>query len=281
MGRGEQKPSWWRRVWRFVSNADTVVSLSDYSIVQSAWKYAQPLIGPAVLTAIWAIWGFLSALPAPIILLFGLIFFVITFLLFRALREYREGKQQAPLETKRPAGIGPIEIMRSDQTAKLDDDRTTEDLAVADLQRRRQLDVGSSFTRGLRGRFGPRPIPRRDASLSEALAYTCCGAWGVSLESIYTSQTEVDNFNYRLRELTKEFERDSLAVWGRERMMDAFVSDGWVLIEPEFWKKNKISWTSLFSGGATRTESRSGFGNDDQFQDLMVSKAEIEDRWPQ
>ena len=146
--------------------------------------------------------------------------------------------------------------------------------------RPRRWGARDDISGALRGISGPRPVPTRDTALKDALAYACAGAWNVPLEERYTDQSEVDAFNYRLREMQKDFASDRLTVWGRERMMDAFSSEGWVLIEPEFWKLNKISWTSLFSGGLTRTESRSGLGSDDQYEDLMVSRAQIEERWP-
>ena len=70
----------------------------------------------------------------------------------------------------------------------------------------------------MRGLTGPRPIPQRDTALRAALAYALTGSWDVPLEDIYTTQTEVDNFNYRLREMSTEFENDRLKVGARSRV---------------------------------------------------------------
>lgn len=148
----------------------------------------------------------------------------------------------------------------------------------------------SALVQGLRdglsgGLVEPRPkarvdIPKRDKSLAEGLVYALTGSWDTSVLDTLLAEENVDGFNYRKREFERDARGGKLTVWGRERMMDIFADEGWDLIEPEFWEANRVSWSNMILGDTAKTESKSGYGNGDQYEDLMVSRAEFEERWP-
>lgn len=123
-------------------------------------------------------------------------------------------------------------------------------------------------------------IPKRDATLASGLVYALTGSWDSPVLDTLLSEANVDGFNYRKREFERDAKAGKLTIWGRERLMDVFSGDDWDLIEPEFWESNRVSWDNMILGDTAKTESRSGFGNADQYEDLMINRAEFEERWP-
>lgn len=123
--------------------------------------------------------------------------------------------------------------------------------------------------------------PVRDTSLGSGLVYATTGSWDTPLIEAAMAEQNMDNFNYRKREFETAAADGVLTVWGKLRTMNLFADDHWDLIRPDFWQSNQVKWDNMILGDIARTENISlPNGTTDQYEAIMVNRAEFERRWP-
>ena len=116
-------------------------------------------------------------------------------------------------------------------------------------------------------------IARRDIKMRDALMFIETGKWpdGHTYSLMAAHKTGGELPSNRMREATKYGE---VKVWGKPSHNAQYD-----LIPADYWKIWKIDWHSN-PDGECQTERVESHSDGFKYYDLMVNKAEIENRWP-
>jgi hypothetical protein len=124
----------------------------------------------------------------------------------------------------------------------------------------------------------------RDVLLVDAIGRAFCGKWErVDWNTPGLGQAESDRLGelvmHQVRQLAYE---GKLPLWGKK-----FATDIWRPIPPEFWKDHTLDWFGFLKGrpegfGTAIVLARPGDGSNmqEQWSELMTSRARVEDIWP-
>ena len=131
-----------------------------------------------------------------------------------------------------------------------------------------------SFAHSKDATAGPETIAR-DTKMSEALAYFVTGKWGGSYFNI-VSASEYENKALAPGEIRQAALDGDITVWGKTSNTP---TSPYIEIRKSYWKKRGVEWFSS-DKNECKTENESGQMGGEIYYDLMVSKTEIEKKWP-
>lgn len=115
----------------------------------------------------------------------------------------------------------------------------------------------------------------RDTRLEEGLAYARFREWGRKVsDAWYEGETDLEN---RVQEFEQLASEGKLSVWGKSNFLTYGVFEP---VPAEHWRTHMVDWLVLTRGAGGRTTRRDGKGNGGGLTDLIVSKAEFEEVWP-
>ena len=114
---------------------------------------------------------------------------------------------------------------------------------------------------------------KRDTKMSQAMAYVMLRQWGKNFMQAISEPEQSDGATvpYELRQAALD---GDVLVWGKISSTSPYID-----IPKDYWKKWGIEWFSSLKN-ESKTENESGLMGGEIYYDLMVSKAEIEKKWP-
>lgn len=122
------------------------------------------------------------------------------------------------------------------------------------------------------------PNPERDTPFADALMFASTGSWTASIDHV-----DPELWQERKRDIEELAADGKLSVWGK-RFVDSPVADMidrvYEPIPAEFWRDGTVNWLQLPHGRAETEERDWHHPLDKHYHELMVSRAEVEARWP-
>lgn len=167
--------------------------------------------------------------------------------------------------------------------------RLTEDLAEEDRRARliwesvqptRAVDRAERLA-AMHSLSPPAAKPKRDASLSEGVAYIASGRWNETVNAVLGDSLE--KFDILIEEIVQRARDGEITVWGRpapHSIWDTQKSPHEV-VPPKHWRDYLLDETSLVDEEERpKTQGRNGTWSG-AYSDLMISKHQFERAWPQ
>ena len=115
-----------------------------------------------------------------------------------------------------------------------------------------------------------KPVGRRDVGAAEAIAYIASREWNGSVYEVTLSN---DPIIAAMAEFQQAARDGDIHVWGKVRDQGLYEE-----VPASFWANNHLEWFSLLRGTAA-TEPLTSLIGSIKYQELMVSKAEIQRHW--
>jgi len=114
----------------------------------------------------------------------------------------------------------------------------------------------------------------RDTKMHEALAYIESGSWGKKFSEYFMSEYSKTGGNSPV--LVRQAALDGeIRIWGKSSQNGPYI-----LIDADYWKIWQIVIFSTMDGSSKTELAEVGYNAGSEYYDLMVSRLEIEKKWP-
>ncbi len=111
----------------------------------------------------------------------------------------------------------------------------------------------------------------RDTPMRDALAYIVTRIWGSTQADI-----EIEQFGYAIREMNQAATDGIVTIWGAKQKNGRLIE-----IPTKYWEDWQLEILSVFYSDGVSTELATlPKINNDKYYDLMISKAQVEQKWP-